>query len=164
MTFPLDRTFSDDPRQLQVEVRKMYQDFSRQINGEAKNWTPIIKGSTADGAGTYTYQRGLYVLSGQSVDVYFDVKWTAHTGTGNLEIVLPFVGQFSEVYYTGIVENLTGDLTYSSGYTEIYLVLPPDSRDCVIGEGGSGVSSQEVSIVSSASLRGSIRYPIVVEY
>lgn len=52
---------------------------------------PTVEGSTLAGLGTYTVQLGRQRRIGNTI--YFDLRltWTAHTGTGNMQIKLPFV-------------------------------------------------------------------------
>jgi hypothetical protein len=54
-------------------------------------FTPTIVGMTVAGAGTYTSQVGRYTRVGNRVFYQVYLVWTAHTGTGNLQINgLPF--------------------------------------------------------------------------
>ena len=59
---------------------------------EEGTFTPIIAGSTSAGTGTYSIQSGRYTKIGRLVQFQIRVAWSAHTGTGNLNIdQLPFV-------------------------------------------------------------------------
>jgi hypothetical protein len=49
-------------------------------------FTPVVYGSTAAGAATYTFQQGLYQRNGQWVDFTLAATYTGHTGTGYLRI------------------------------------------------------------------------------
>jgi hypothetical protein len=56
-------------------------------------WTPTIIGSTSAGVGTYAVggQQGVYTKVGNLVTVSCWLNWTAHTGTGDMQISgLPF--------------------------------------------------------------------------
>jgi hypothetical protein len=54
-------------------------------------FTPVLVGTTTPGAGTYTVQTGNYLRIGGWVMFTLRMNWTAHTGTGNMEIQgLPF--------------------------------------------------------------------------
>jgi hypothetical protein len=54
-------------------------------------WTPVAQGSTAAGAGTYVDQSGSYTKIGDIVIARCYLRWSAHTGTGNLQIAgLPY--------------------------------------------------------------------------
>lgn len=77
-------------------------------------FTPVVAGTTAAGAGTYTTQEGSYTrigTGGAGDIVHFKIKlvWTAHTGTGNIRITgLPVTGgtPLNDVF-TIFAENLT---------------------------------------------------------
>lgn len=50
------------------------------------SFTPVIVGSSVAGTGTYAQQTGRFTRIGDRVDVYARVQWTAHTGTGELQL------------------------------------------------------------------------------
>lgn len=50
------------------------------------SWTPTMLGTGAAGAPTYGNQVGRYQLVGNTVHVRGRVRWTAHTGTGNMSL------------------------------------------------------------------------------
>lgn len=59
---------------------------------ESGTFTPTLVGTTTAGSGTYSIQVGKYSKLGNRVDFDIDLFWTAHTGTGDMEIAgLPFV-------------------------------------------------------------------------
>jgi len=81
---------------------------------EEGTFTPTIVGTSTAGTGTYTTQVGTYTKIGRLVHAKVALTWTAHTGTGNLQINgLPFtpgagglgrsVGslQIANIVYTG---------------------------------------------------------------
>jgi hypothetical protein len=58
---------------------------------EEGTWTPVVVGTTSAGTGTYTVQQAHYVKVGNVVNFTLALGWSAHTGTGNIEITgLPF--------------------------------------------------------------------------
>jgi hypothetical protein len=58
---------------------------------EEGTFTPTISGTTSAGTGTYTTQFGRYTKVGRVVTCDITITWTAHDGTGNLEVAgLPF--------------------------------------------------------------------------
>lgn len=58
---------------------------------EEGNFTPVVAGLTTAGAGTYSTQTGRYTKIGNIVCYAITLTWTAHTGTGNMQIQgLPF--------------------------------------------------------------------------
>ena len=70
--------------------------------------TPIAKGATTEGVGTYTVQSTKYYFDGDMVDANISISWTAHTGTGGLVVTLPApiadLGQRvpCTIYYDGL--------------------------------------------------------------
>lgn len=51
-------------------------------------FAPLVRGSTSAGSGTYATQYGSYGRNGNYVDVAVTLVWTAHTGSGNLQVDL----------------------------------------------------------------------------
>jgi phage minor structural protein len=64
------------------------------LNGESimtnGTWSPTVIGTTTAGTGTYLAQVGKYTKIGRKVNFDIQLTWTAHTGTGNMEVTLPF--------------------------------------------------------------------------
>lgn len=72
-----------------------------------KSYTPVVSGSTTDGTGTYTNQSGTYTKIGPLVFFTVELSWSAHTGTGILNISLPSKPSVSQlqamnVFYDGL--------------------------------------------------------------
>jgi hypothetical protein len=79
---------------------------------EEGTFTPVIVGTTSAGTGTYTVQNGFYTKIGNQVFIAITIRWTAHTGTGNMKITgLPFTSNGSGV----------NPATYTSYFTNIAL-------------------------------------------
>jgi hypothetical protein len=78
---------------------------------EEGTWTPTISGTSTAGTGTYSAQNGRYTKIGNQVTVSAYINWTAHTGTGNMNLSgLPFtVLNVSNVFYSvsfGLFRNV----------------------------------------------------------
>ena len=68
---------------------------------EEGTFTPVIKGSTSEGTGTYTTQTGAYTKIGRLVNFALAVTITAHDGTGSMRIDgLPFSQGGSDSVYS----------------------------------------------------------------
>ena len=58
---------------------------------EEGTFTPIIRGTSTVGTGTYSTQQGAYTKIGNRVFFNLELIWTAHTGVGNMVVGgLPF--------------------------------------------------------------------------
>jgi hypothetical protein len=66
--------------------------------GVPGSWTPVITGETSAGTGTYTSQVGTYTKIGSRVDFNIEVTWTAHSGTGQMDISLPYPVDNAQTY------------------------------------------------------------------
>lgn len=54
-------------------------------------FTPTVVGHLTPGVGTYSFQQGKYTRIGNTITIAIRISWTAHTGTGNLQLSgLPF--------------------------------------------------------------------------
>ena len=53
---------------------------------EEGTWTPVIKGASTAGTGTYIVQVGTYTKVGRVVYFQGRLAWNAHTGTGDMQI------------------------------------------------------------------------------
>jgi hypothetical protein len=77
---------------------------------EEGTFTPVLEGSTTAGTGTYTNQTGWYTKIGNRAFIQFTLRWTAHTGTGNMKVTgLPFTANSSgtnPVIYTCYFDNI----------------------------------------------------------
>jgi hypothetical protein len=78
---------------------------------EEGTFTPTIVGTSAAGTGTYTTQLGNYTKVGRIVTCDISLVWTAHTGTGNIDIGgLPFsvltTSGYSASAVIGYIDNI----------------------------------------------------------
>jgi hypothetical protein len=65
---------------------------------EEGTFTPTVAGTSTVGTGTYVAQVGTFTKVGRVVSFTIYIKWTAHTGTGNLTIAsLPFTNHSADV-------------------------------------------------------------------
>ena len=74
---------------------------------EEGTFLPNVIGLTSAGTATYTSREGYYTKIGRMVFVFMNIRWSAHTGTGDLAINnIPF----TVLSYAGL-----GTLTFNSG-------------------------------------------------
>lgn len=89
---------------------------------EEGTFTPTIIGTTTAGAGTYTTQGGRYTKIGRVVHVQIRLTWTAHTGTGNMQIEgLPFNSETATAV-GGASFGYINNVAYTAGATPIAYV------------------------------------------
>lgn len=80
-------------------------------------WTAAIIGTTTAGAGTYTTQVGRYTKIGRVVHVNCRLVWTAHTGTGNMQISgLPFACENVAGSWFGVAFGQVSNVALTAGY------------------------------------------------
>ncbi len=94
-------------------------------NYEEGSFTPVIKGTTTAGAGTYTAQVGRYTKVGNVVHFWIALVWTAHTGTGSLYIdSLPFTPK-NVSYMQRAVSVWAENLTFTGQLTGLVVTDQP---------------------------------------
>ena len=78
---------------------------------EEGTWTPTIYGTTTAGTGTYINQDARYTKIGRAVSFVFDLYWSAHTGTGDMNVAgLPFTVNV----HAGIAPGYVSDITLTA--------------------------------------------------
>ena len=114
---------------------------------EAGEFTPTVTGSTTTGTGTYATRIGNYVRVGRLVFITISLKWTAHTGTGELQVEgLPFVA--ADSHYNAL--SLTADnLTFSE---QLVPRITPNTATIAFRGLKSGNQAVAVNMDSSASI------------
>lgn len=172
MTLPIDIIFPLRPdqiraggQQLELYIRDlvnsltdMYKDVVNVVNGSLRQFTPVIAGRTTAGTGTYSWQSGWYLRQGLMVDVWFDVQWTAHTGTGVMYLILPYkVANSENRPFAGTLATST--LAYTAGYTATFCEAEPDTFRCNLVQYGSGVAMANFNVTAAGRLIGHVRYP-----
>ena len=99
---------------------------------EEGTFTPTIIGTSTAGTGTYTIQLGRYTKIGNRVQICTVVAWSAHTGSGSMDIGgFPFtsvnVTNLDQIFF-GAFSNIT----YTK--TQRYIGLPPNTTRASCGE------------------------------
>jgi hypothetical protein len=110
---------------------------------EEGTFTPVVTASSDAGAGgTYTLQLGYYTKIGNCVSYIIDVSWTAHTGTGNFDLLtgLPFTSKNVSSLFSpaAIVAN---------GITLTALNYPA----CFVTTNSTGIALRQLSTGGSAT-------------
>ena len=161
MTLPLNIILPEDLKELHRDLTLMYEDIATVVNGYQDTWTPTVEGDTTVGVGTYTTQTGYYYRQGLLCDCWFSVVLSAHTGTGDMKVKLPFKIKDSSDVWIG--EVLDSNLTYPSG-TKVVLSGINDTFFVGLTVCGDGIASAAVQldtavqVVTPWTLTGHIRF------
>lgn len=74
---------------------------------EEGTFDPVVRGRITAGTATYARQEGFYTKIGRTVTIHMNLGWSSHTGSGGMEITLPFS--------TGGDYQAGGFMSYNSG-------------------------------------------------
>lgn len=173
LPFQVDRLNSENPRdreaymrELIVTLEEMYTNIAQAVNGSIGSdqsvglqaYTPIVTGTGGtNGAETYSKQTGWYLRQGIIVDVWVDLAFTGHTGTGNTQINLPYTSAITNNDpFVGTL--IAGTIAYSTNYTQTAWSVGSDTTTADVLESGSGQTLQSLPLAAAASFRGHLRY------
>jgi hypothetical protein len=156
MTLPSEYTFRE-PEKLVNDLTEMYRLLRESIEGYTEEFEGVIFGSSADGVGTYTSNDCYYVRRGTVIDLFYNIVWSAHTGTGDLRIKLPFFekGFASPVSISPIVVD---NMTWPSGNHYLVVEGQPDQDYAIIKSCKTAAASQTVQMDGSAGISFHHRY------
>lgn len=126
---------------------------------EEGTWTPTIIGTTTAGTGTYTTQRGDYIKIGRLVTVQFYVAWTAHTGTGNMNVSgLPFTTQNIGTYFAAAAMGFVDLISMTAGNIMTGYAAPNSTTLLLKQTPTGGGASADIPIDTSGSIIASLTY------
>jgi len=118
---------------------------------------PTIAGTTTAGTGTYTTQVMNYTLHGSRVLFDISLIWTAHTGTGNIQINgLPFLHEWTSYSALNIWVN---GITYSSGSSPQANIIG-GSNYITVGQSSSNGTVAPIPMHSSGTIFVSGSYEV----
>ena len=152
-------------KELIFTLQRQYEEVAQAVNGDIRRdvdsgsfqYLPAISGSTLAGEGTYTnnHQVGIVLRQGLLVDVWFDVRWTAHTGTGTMQLDLPYeVSDSLQGPFIAVIsaENITFT-DYLTG------TAVPGTRSLQIQDNVSAAGVSDIAITNAdTTLKGHVRY------
>lgn len=106
-------------------------------------FTPTVVGTSATGVGTYSIQVGRYTKIGNRVVFNITLGWSAHTGTGDMNVAgLPFASN-STANNSHSISPYFFNLALSSGYT-LQSFIGPSSTEVGLRQvptgGGSAIA------------------------
>jgi len=120
-------------------------------------FTVTIEGSTAAGAGTYTVQHCTYQKIGRFVLIRGLVQWTAHTGTGDMRLILPFTHRGGTNFVGTLYLNVTG---FAFTGPEVYGLISNSTNYATVRQ----VSTAGTDSVIGIQAAGTIRFTGMYEF
>lgn len=113
-------------------------------------FTPTIAGTTTAGTGTYVAQKGEYTRIGNVVLFKIHLSWSAHTGTGNMQINgFPFTSDSNGLTTFNVY---TSALTLSGTGYNIQAYMNESSNIITLAQYQSGGGAAGVAMDTSATL------------
>lgn len=146
-------------RDLTETLTQMYSDMAQNINGAMRKWDPKVYGMTTEGTATYVIRDGWLRRSGIITELWFDVSWSAHTGTGTLAIELPYQAAVSVGEpWQGVCKSVLSSNAFGAGFT--YLTFEAKQNTIVgnIMKCGTGVASAPFALANAGGFAGYIQY------
>jgi hypothetical protein len=125
-------------------------DYSTKTWGKSTSntFTPVIKGSTSTGVGTYTTQKGRYTKTNSDVNFGINIDMTSHTGSGNIIVgSLPFICGSGINYPCNINAS---NLSFSG--TQISAYVQQGTTDILLKQIFSGSPETEIAMDTNFSL------------
>ena len=121
-------------------------------------YTPTIYGGGTAGTGTYSTQSGRYVLNGKLCTVTINLAWSAHTGSGQARVALPFTAASNSM-------NVIGSTTFSSytltaGTTQLTPYVGSGLNYALLLEQQTGVAATNANLDTAASISMTVTYEI----
>lgn len=122
------------------------------------SWTPTIQGSTAAGTAVYAIQEGFYFQMGQVIFLSAFIQFNTFTGTGDLQIVLPFTinnnlffgcqgpVQFDGNYGGNDIITISGEANTNHAILQAFTTI--------------GIGPDTVQCVAAANLRYSLAFQV----
>ena len=121
-------------------------------------FTPVVEGATTAGAGTYTTQIGRYQRIGNRMTFEVYVAWTAHTGTGGIQISgLPVAMVSTGRAACSVISN---NISFTAGATLKARILGGSQVVGIVQEpsGGGGLVVVPMDTAGDLTISGS--YPL----
>ena len=155
MTFLSGDYYSKDK-----ELNTLYKEIVDPLQGIVGEWTPRIIGSTTEGVGTYTHAYGTSLCYGQVVDIWFDIFWTVHTGTGFMRISLPMTVYPLSTYLPFVGTLQWSHIALDANYTFAIISGKPDTEYCEVAQCSPNplFGTKNVDMSATGLLRGYLRF------
>ena len=153
--------------ELIFSLQRMYEDMAQAVNGDIRTnddiaqaqYLPQVFGASTAGVGTYNaggHQVGWVLRRNLMVDVWFDLQWSAHTGTGNMYVELPYlVANSTQKPFVGVIQS--SNIT-AAGIDYLVCNAIPDTRRCEIWSCVTAAPTANVTLDTAGQLIGHVRY------
>lgn len=126
-----------------------------------QDYTPVARGSTDAGVGTYTIQNGTYIKTGRLVMGTANLFWSAHTGTGNIDITLPIPASVTSGAPAGGGQVINSQaFTWTAGKQLTVLISSGFSVARIIGL-ESGATGAQIPLDTNAGI--TIQFSYIVD-
>lgn len=180
MTIPSEIILPEPPQDLDENLKRylydytyklqeMYENLARISNGtylyendDATQdiyqgaWRPEVFAVATPGAGTYDHQIGYTVRKGIVVNAFFDVQWSAHTGSGNFYVELPYkVRKASNMPFVGVAQ--TSNFTLGAIDYAVFNAIP-DTYRLELWSVTTAAATANIALDTAARVIGSITY------
>lgn len=121
---------------------------------ETGTWTAVPQGGTSAGTYTSVYSSNYYTRIGRQVTVQWNIAWSSHTGSGDLQLTgLPFASGTSGI---GTFQCNSG-LSWTAGYLPASYVSGSTITFRNTDDGGSTYQMLQIAATGSY-LRGTLTY------
>lgn len=118
----------------------------------ATTYTPVINGSTSAGSGTYSYQHGYYTKIGNLVLVDIALSISAHTGTGNIRVTLPFTAKNTANFFQTLAIS-ANSLTLTASHVAYAQIDPNTDYVRVMSSAVGSTTLADVAMDATCSFR-----------
>jgi len=148
---------------LVISLENEYSNIANSVNGIISSdldtginrYVPFVLGSTIEGVGVYDHQTSYVLKRGTFVDVWFDIRWLSHTGTGNLMVSLPYEGLIYDNY--PFIGSVSSQNLVFTGYLSGNVI--PGTRNLEIVDVRSGATYLNIAVSNfDTTLKGHISY------
>jgi len=124
---------------------------------EEGTFTPVASGSSSAGTGTYYRQVGRYTKIGRLVTIQVSLAWSAHTGTGNLQVSIPITADSTAENYVSISSFLQLMTLPANSYVQ-GVVIPGTVRIDVYSYPTGGGATAALTLDAAAEIIYSVSY------
>lgn len=154
-------------RELGTEFKKAYREIAENSNGDTlwnygnneRKWEPEVFGVSTAGEGTYSADKqiGWAFRQGLMTDIWFDITWTGHTGSGNMYVQLPYtVAKSNEKPFVGTIQ--ASSIAFAGSATYLVLNAIPDTLRAEVWSCTTSAATANIALPTTGHIIGHVRY------